>query len=277
MKCHDCGKEIALPFKCPYCEQYFCIEHRLPENHLCPLSPKREPLGATLTHKNPYSLTKYRKRHMARPPIITGHKRNAASEFSSEGKFHFVRNPHYRQRKKIKRAIKVITSLVIIVALSYCLWINASYITQIYNDAIKTVFPTNTNDEIETQIFQLINTERANRGLPTLQNNTSLTAIAKSWCSHLAQTQSLTHGDFSSRVAASGTYTVGYEYGEIIESYGSTTGSSSNLARIFVDGWLDSEGHREIMLTASGGSMGVGVNRGGGTLYGVVDFQFVSS
>lgn len=25
-----------MPFKCPYCDQYFCVEHRLPENHNCP-------------------------------------------------------------------------------------------------------------------------------------------------------------------------------------------------------------------------------------------------
>lgn len=25
-----------MPFKCPYCNQYFCAEHRLPENHNCP-------------------------------------------------------------------------------------------------------------------------------------------------------------------------------------------------------------------------------------------------
>ncbi len=25
-----------MPFKCPYCDQYFCVEHRLPENHDCP-------------------------------------------------------------------------------------------------------------------------------------------------------------------------------------------------------------------------------------------------
>ena len=36
VKCSYCGKEVYLPFKCPYCGQYFCAEHRLPENHNCP-------------------------------------------------------------------------------------------------------------------------------------------------------------------------------------------------------------------------------------------------
>lgn len=30
-----------MPFKCSYCGQYFCAQHRLPENHLCPNLPKR--------------------------------------------------------------------------------------------------------------------------------------------------------------------------------------------------------------------------------------------
>lgn len=37
-KCQYCGSEVPLPFKCPYCNRYFCVEHRLPENHACPES-----------------------------------------------------------------------------------------------------------------------------------------------------------------------------------------------------------------------------------------------
>ena len=37
-KCQHCGKEVVLPFKCAYCNGYFCAEHRLPENHACPES-----------------------------------------------------------------------------------------------------------------------------------------------------------------------------------------------------------------------------------------------
>ena len=36
MKCHYCGKGVILPFKCPFCGEYFCEDHRLPENHECP-------------------------------------------------------------------------------------------------------------------------------------------------------------------------------------------------------------------------------------------------
>jgi len=36
VKCQYCGREEPLPFKCPYCQGFFCSEHRLPENHACP-------------------------------------------------------------------------------------------------------------------------------------------------------------------------------------------------------------------------------------------------
>jgi len=62
-KCERCGKEVLLPFKCNFCGKYFCVEHRLPENHNCPNMPKRLPLGpASHPVKDPYALTKSRKR-----------------------------------------------------------------------------------------------------------------------------------------------------------------------------------------------------------------------
>ena len=37
MECHFCGKEEpGLPFRCNYCGESFCSEHRHPENHACP-------------------------------------------------------------------------------------------------------------------------------------------------------------------------------------------------------------------------------------------------
>ena len=36
VKCRKCGQETFLPFRCPYCGDHFCSEHRLPENHNCP-------------------------------------------------------------------------------------------------------------------------------------------------------------------------------------------------------------------------------------------------
>jgi len=45
-KCEFCGEQIDLPFQCPFCNGYFCIQHRLPENHSCINAPPRTPLGS---------------------------------------------------------------------------------------------------------------------------------------------------------------------------------------------------------------------------------------
>ncbi len=34
-QCTVCGKQIYLPYKCRFCGDSFCEEHRLPENHWC--------------------------------------------------------------------------------------------------------------------------------------------------------------------------------------------------------------------------------------------------
>jgi len=35
LKCDKCGLEVDLPFRCNYCEHFYCPAHRLPENHEC--------------------------------------------------------------------------------------------------------------------------------------------------------------------------------------------------------------------------------------------------
>jgi len=62
MKCEKCQKEVFLPFKCPYCGNYFCSEHRLPENHECPQienarTPKQETQPITVQKQKPYEYT----------------------------------------------------------------------------------------------------------------------------------------------------------------------------------------------------------------------------
>jgi hypothetical protein len=44
-KCEYCGVDVELPFECNFCGGYFCMEHRLPENHRCSSAPARTPLG----------------------------------------------------------------------------------------------------------------------------------------------------------------------------------------------------------------------------------------
>ena len=281
MKCAECGKNEFLPFTCPYCNESFCLEHRLPENHYCLHTPQRLPLGSALENKDPWSLTKPRRKKTIISPYVSARK-HTTNEFASSGDYHFVRNPNYKKShcKSLAIALTLCLFLVLAVAFVYSSQStepkSPSSTPSVTPTQPKINIPQNSDDDIEELIFQLINKDRDSRNLPTLENATDLSTIAQSWSETIAQTRNLTHGNFTSRIQSIGIYTPEYQCGEIIESYGSVEGSSSELARIFVDGWLGSQGHREIMLTAKSGYMGIGVSRLGSTLYGVVDFKFLA-
>ncbi|MGB9778419.1 MAG: AN1-type zinc finger domain-containing protein [Candidatus Bathyarchaeales archaeon] len=36
MQCHYCSKEAYVTYICPYCKEYFCLEHKDPTAHNCP-------------------------------------------------------------------------------------------------------------------------------------------------------------------------------------------------------------------------------------------------
>jgi Zn-dependent protease len=58
VKCKQCGVDAYMPFQCPYCGEYFCTEHRLPENHECPEHwrakiPVGQPMEAPVVETKP--------------------------------------------------------------------------------------------------------------------------------------------------------------------------------------------------------------------------------
>jgi len=73
MKCQHCDKDVPLPFKCPFCNQYYCTEHRLPENHACPeywrTKIPREETPPIIIEKEPQRTPyEYTPPHTLRPP-----------------------------------------------------------------------------------------------------------------------------------------------------------------------------------------------------------------
>lgn len=133
---------------------------------------------------------------------------------------------------------------------------------------------------VEAEIFRLINEHRNATYRPVLKNSPLLAKASKEWSEYLAENNVLTHGNFGGRMVS-----VGFSpsrCGEIAEEF--PLGSvgylrliypgvdETYLAEKFVDGWINSAGHLEVMETARFDHMGVGVSRNGGTYYGVVDF-----
>ena len=57
-RCYFCSKPLvgddAYYFKCNYCGQYFCADHRLPENHLCRSSPVRRVVPSGMSSSSGY-------------------------------------------------------------------------------------------------------------------------------------------------------------------------------------------------------------------------------
>ncbi len=133
--------------------------------------------------------------------------------------------------------------------------------------------------ETEQYIFQYINEERVSRGLPSLGNDSNLCIIAKEWSDHLSEIKEVTHGNFNERTQSIGLPNIKFSTGEIIANFGSNFISfgenlPSDVARKLVNMWITSPPHREIMLTASTGYMGVAASNWALSFYSVVDFKF---
>ena len=57
MKCATCGVEVDLPFKCNYCEHFYCPEHRLPENHDCSETWRVKAIRSARANASPFQLS----------------------------------------------------------------------------------------------------------------------------------------------------------------------------------------------------------------------------
>lgn len=104
-KCEHCRKEVILPYECSFCGHYFCVEHRLPENHNCPNLPPRTSLGSWKIEEIPVS------------------KQMREEKMASEGELHFVKEPMERQKaeepkpkRKLKYLIPIFCALLILVS-----------------------------------------------------------------------------------------------------------------------------------------------------------------
>ncbi|MBS7659769.1 MAG: AN1-type zinc finger domain-containing protein [Candidatus Bathyarchaeia archaeon] len=78
MECKKCKREDPLPFRCPYCGGFFCIEHRLPENHECPGIERARP------PRRPQLLTSPAQQHAVRKSYIYPLKLQIKPRFSSK-------------------------------------------------------------------------------------------------------------------------------------------------------------------------------------------------
>jgi uncharacterized protein YkwD len=119
----------------------------------------------------------------------------------------------------------------------------------------------------ESQIFDLINSERRRRGLPALVYNQQLDQMAKIQAGQMASFQKMAHvlPGAEMPTLADRAHRVGYAYGHIAENV--ALGYPS--AEAVVEGWMTSKGHRENILDRDVVETGLGVARSsaGGLYY----------
>lgn len=111
--------------------------------------------------------------------------------------------------------------------------------------------------EIEDQVFALANDARAAEGLAPLTRMPELDAVARGWSQALADAgDGISHNPDYSRQIPSGWSVSGENVGWMGET---RIVPAEDVARAVHQGWMDSPGHRENLLTPEYTHLGVGV------------------
>lgn len=131
-------------------------------------------------------------------------------------------------------------------------------------------------ERVEELIVARVNEFRGKQGLKKVEPNKSLAAAAKEFAQYMARTGRYGH-TADGRQPSERARAHGYQYcivsENIVYQYQSAGFETSELAEAFVQGWIDSPGHRKNMLDPDVVDSGVGVARGeSGRYYAVQMF-----
>jgi len=268
--------DYLIPFKCNYCGGYFCPDHKLPSMHFCPnivaWKSKSPPTRATPA--------KYSIKHLSRP--------------SEKPFYKFDRRPTFKKSrtKKKKRTIaKAILVTFILLSATSIIYTRPEIVSSLHNvldEYITTLEeswvefitpPLEKPGEVqraEKLIATNINELRAFNSLHELTWNEKLAQVARLHSQDMAERGYFSHDtpegvDIVDRVTAQG-----YDYFALGENIYMISGDSrmspEELATLCVEGWYDSYGHRQIMLSVDYQEIGVGVYLKGDDIYVTADF-----
>lgn len=274
-KCFFCGKEIDyLPYKCRYCGESFCLEHRLPEGHYCEGLEKWK-RGELKKFKKPIKTIKTNK------PFLESYDWNFRPS---------------RKNNKINKIILII-SLIVLGYFIYSALISNNLIKQgEYQISIVTTSKTTTTtvshelniQQMEKDIHELINEKIKENGLTDLSWNEELTKIARGHSEDMAVNHYFSHYDLQGKDFAYRYEEAGFDCKILYKKEGDTSYFAKGGENIFqnnrydsityingvpiynwntqeeivkstVDGWMNSEGHRQNILTPYWKSEGIGI------------------
>lgn len=262
-KCDYCGKEVALPYKCPYCGGHFCSEHHLPENHDCPGLKKKN-------INSPWFIMPYPTRR-----IWTEEKENKSGHIPSlrinKPRSSYSSSLGYDYRNsdswKIIRAIAVV---LVVVAISVYIY------GQIYMNT-----PSNISINIPT-LFREFDTDKAKQEVyillrkinPYLTYDKFLETYAYLPCKKSVDID-IGHYDWDRRSVEMLHYYS--KVGEVIFCIYSVSGDRLNIdekdfAQQAVEGWENSPEHHMIIHDLSFNRVGITVISNGHRICVVADY-----
>ncbi len=128
--------------------------------------------------------------------------------------------------------------------------------------AVPTQTDTNEfNTAYEAQVLGLVNNERAKYGLSPLVQDSGATQVAHLRAKEIVESFSHTRPNGSS------CFTAANELGVSYRSAGENIAYGYPTPEAVVNGWMNSEGHRKNILSASFGKIGIGCYKSCGVLY----------
>lgn len=127
---------------------------------------------------------------------------------------------------------------------------------------VSTVRPDGVSNEIERTIFELSNQSRQHNGVPALQHDAKLAAAAREHSADMAELDFFDHTNPKpgknrpwDRVVQKGV-----QPRRVAENiYWAKGHPGIKIAKLAVDDWMDSPGHRQNLLEPANGRVGIGV------------------
>lgn len=128
--------------------------------------------------------------------------------------------------------------------------------------------------QVEQAIFNKVNEERTKAGVAPLTYNTTMEKYARIKSQDMGDNNYFSHTDLSGNYITTQMKADGVTYkawGENIAYIGGVTDPTA-LANQFMTNWMNSQGHRENILSTNFSSIGVGVYKIGNKVYATQEF-----
>ena len=128
--------------------------------------------------------------------------------------------------------------------------------------------------QVENLIYEKVNEERTKAGLETLSYNTTMEKYARIKSQDMGDNNYFSHEDLSGNLITTQMKNDGVTYrawGENIAYIGGVSDANA-LAEQFMTNCMNSQGHRENILSSKFSSIGVGVYKIGNKVYATQEF-----